>query len=265
MTLFDKIGHYVRIASGMHQYLRAPMPNDWDALTRRQLEQREKRWLETLARAVFARRDHPYHQMFRSAGCSYEDLVEAVGREGLEPTLARLRGEGVYLTHDEFKGKKSIVRSGRHIRSGANSFANPLAEGWLETTSGGSRSKGTKTRTSTAHRIHCEAYYALNIREFGLQEYAQIQVKPILPAGAGIGCCVSYTRLGCRVERWFATLTAKQLRRGTHRSTVQLETAIKNYIEICNEDPKPFVWTKTADQILDSIARFCMRTSGTGH
>ncbi len=67
------------------------------------------------------------------------------------------------------------------------------------------------------------------------------------------------------VERWFATLTAKQLRRGTHRSTVQLERAIKDYIEVCNEDPKPFVWTKTADQILQSIKRFCQRTSGTGH
>ena len=67
------------------------------------------------------------------------------------------------------------------------------------------------------------------------------------------------------VERWFATLTAKQLRRGTHRSTLQLEAALKQYIEISNEDPKPFVWTKTADQILESIKRFCLRTSGTGH
>ena len=67
------------------------------------------------------------------------------------------------------------------------------------------------------------------------------------------------------VERWFATLTAKQLRRGTHRSTRQLEAAIKDYIAIANEDPKPFVWTKTADEILESIKRFCMRTAGTGH
>jgi transposase len=67
------------------------------------------------------------------------------------------------------------------------------------------------------------------------------------------------------VERWFANLTAKQLRRGTHRSTFALEAAIKNYIEVCNEDPKPFIWTKTADQILESIKRFCLRTSGTGH
>jgi len=66
------------------------------------------------------------------------------------------------------------------------------------------------------------------------------------------------------VERWFATLTAKQIRRGTFRSTLQLEATIKEYIAISNEDPKPFIWTKTADEILESIARFCLRTSGTG-
>jgi len=68
-----------------------------------------------------------------------------------------------------------------------------------------------------------------------------------------------------QIERWFATLTTKQIRRGSFRSTLQLEAKIKEYIEINNEEPKPFIWTKTADQILESIARFCLRTSGTGH
>jgi len=67
------------------------------------------------------------------------------------------------------------------------------------------------------------------------------------------------------VERWFALLTEKQIRRGTHRSTRQLEDAIKRFLEIHNEDPKPFIWTKTADEILDSVARFCERTSDSGH
>ena len=62
------------------------------------------------------------------------------------------------------------------------------------------------------------------------------------------------------VERWFALLTDKQIRRGVHRSTKELETAIKNYIQHHNKNPKPFVWHKTADQILDSVARFCKRT-----
>jgi len=67
------------------------------------------------------------------------------------------------------------------------------------------------------------------------------------------------------VERWFATLTEKQLRRGVHRSTVELETAIRYFIEYHNQNPKPFIWTKTADQILDSVARFCKRTLDSGH
>jgi transposase len=67
------------------------------------------------------------------------------------------------------------------------------------------------------------------------------------------------------VERWFAALTEKQIRRGTHRSTRQLETAIYDYLRVYNEDPKPFVWTKTADEILASLARFCQRTCDSGH
>ncbi len=67
------------------------------------------------------------------------------------------------------------------------------------------------------------------------------------------------------VERWFALLTEKQLRRGVHRSTKELETAIHGFIQHHNTDPKPFIWHKTADQILESVARFCTRTLGTGH
>jgi hypothetical protein len=62
------------------------------------------------------------------------------------------------------------------------------------------------------------------------------------------------------VERWFAELTNKQLRRGAHRSVPQLEAAIREFIVAHHDQPKPFVWTKSADQILASIARFAQRT-----
>ena len=63
------------------------------------------------------------------------------------------------------------------------------------------------------------------------------------------------------VERWFATLTEKQIRRGVHRSTRALEAAIIEYITVTNEQPRPFRWTKTADEILASVERFCRRIS----
>ena len=67
------------------------------------------------------------------------------------------------------------------------------------------------------------------------------------------------------VERWFAELTNKQLRRGTHRSARALSEAIRHYLAVTNETPTPFVWTKTADEILASVAKFCQRTSNSGH
>ena len=63
------------------------------------------------------------------------------------------------------------------------------------------------------------------------------------------------------VERWFALLTDKQLRRGVHSSTQALKAAILAYIKLSNEHPTPFIWTKTADAILASVERFCRRIS----
>jgi transposase len=67
------------------------------------------------------------------------------------------------------------------------------------------------------------------------------------------------------VERWFAELTNKKLRRGAHRSVGQLNADIRAWIQTWNHNPKPFVWTKTADQILESISRYCTRITESRH
>ena len=67
------------------------------------------------------------------------------------------------------------------------------------------------------------------------------------------------------VERWFAELTNRKLRRSTHRSIAELEADLTAWIQAWNQHPKPFVWTKTADEILSSLARYCQRISGAGH
>lgn len=78
------------------------------------------------------------------------------------------------------------------------------------------------------------------------------------------------------VERFFGLLTDKKIRRGVYRSVAALRADIASFIEQLNADPKPFRWTKSADDILASIGRFCrynapakpdarLRTSGSGH
>jgi len=68
-----------------------------------------------------------------------------------------------------------------------------------------------------------------------------------------------------QVERWFAYLTDDLLRRGDHRSVQALEKDIRAWVEAWNRNPKPFIWTKTAEQILESLSRLIARISGSGH
>src|ERR671932_1534069 len=68
-----------------------------------------------------------------------------------------------------------------------------------------------------------------------------------------------------QVERWFGLLTDKQLRRGAHRSIQALEKDIRAWIEQWNTNPKPFAWTKTADEILERLASYLQRIPGAGH
>ena len=67
------------------------------------------------------------------------------------------------------------------------------------------------------------------------------------------------------VERWFAELTNRKLRRSAHRSVAELEADLTAWIQAWNEDPKPFVWTKTADEILDNLAGYLQRINNSGH
>jgi transposase len=68
-----------------------------------------------------------------------------------------------------------------------------------------------------------------------------------------------------QVERWFAYLTEDLLRRGDHRSLQALEKDVRDWVKAWTQNPKPFIWTKTAEQILDSLGRLIQRINGAGH
>ena len=131
-------------------------------------------------------------------------MERAILSDGLEEALADLHRAGVYVTHDEFKGKKPILRSGQEIGCDANTFENPFASGWLETSSSGSRSAGTRTAVNTAQMLHREAYFHLAFLEWGFYQRVNFAVRPILPSGAGINSNLGYTRNRCPVAKWFA-------------------------------------------------------------
>jgi hypothetical protein len=218
--MLREVAYYTRMSRGVLKLLRAPKIADPEGIVLAQMANRERHFLETARDVIFANPNHPYCRMFQLAGCSFEDLKQGVKRDGLEPTLAALHRAGVYLSHDEFKGKKPIMRSGQTIPSSNASFINPLVSGFYQSRSGGSRSKGTITQQSLEIQLYRECYYHFMNREFGLDKRSFVGVMPILPAAWGLGQCIQAARRGKCFERWFTV-------GGTFRSSGHYRAATK--------------------------------------
>ena len=166
---------------------------------------REEHFLDLARRIVFSNPQHPYHEMFRIAGCTGEDLAAEVGSHGLEATLEKLAAAGVYLTHDEFKGKTPLVRGGREIPCGPQALLNPLVRGRMVSIQ--QREPQPRNHDPEKHassRLTGTAYHRLQWREFELAGRASVQVRPILPSSIGIGDNLRCIRPGEKPAKWFA-------------------------------------------------------------
>ncbi len=186
----------------MRRHMRSPLDPDPEATVRYYMQHREEHFLG-LARKVISRPAHPYAQLFDVAGCTYADLENGVRNNGLEKTLESLLDEGVYVTQDEFRGRKEIVRSGRHIRATANSWDNDADEGFLEASSSGTGGRPIITKLSSAQLALAETGVLLLVRELNLTDCARVNIGPILP-GFGVVALLIANRLKLGLDRWYA-------------------------------------------------------------
>jgi hypothetical protein len=115
------------------------------AVIRRRINERDRNFLAHLRRTVYSNPYNPYYKLLQHAGCEYGDVEQMVAQVGLEKTLARLSDGGVYITVDEYKGKKPIERSGLWIQATPEDFDNPFVVPSLEGGSSGTR--GARVRT----------------------------------------------------------------------------------------------------------------------
>ncbi len=202
--MLREASYYSRMALGWYQLARMPLEPNPPALVQKYLENRETHFLELMRTAIFACPSNPYYRLFQWAGCSYQDLAAAVHGDGLEATLESLRKAGVYLSHDEFKGKKPVERSGKTIALDPGDLANPLVQGTLETSSSGSRSSGTVTRRSLEYQFYREAQERVFADEFDISRRTLVRLSSILPSTGGLRRGLLYPRRGSPVDRWFA-------------------------------------------------------------
>ncbi len=201
--MLAEVWKYSRMLRAIVQHLRSPLEPDPEGVIRKQIDDRTDNFLAH-ATTVMSMPEHPYALMFRLAGCSYADLESSVRRDGIEATLEKLLEEGVFLTHDEFRGKKEIVRSGRHIPALASMWNNPASKGGYVHSSSGTSGRPVTTFSSVAAVRHGESMVRLLLREFNFSGKARVNLAPILP-GFGLFSAISAGRLIGGYDRWFAT------------------------------------------------------------
>jgi len=202
--MLREAGYYFRMALGVYRMTRMPLEADPQSVVRRMIENREENFLYLMRRVVFNNPSNPYYTLFKWAGCDLSDLETSVRKNGLESTLESLRISGVYLTNDEFKGKKPLERSGQRLEVESHHFANPLVRGLLETTSGATRSSGTISRRSLEFQTYREAQTCVLEGQFGISRRPIVGIRSILPSDGGMRLSLTFARRGLPYEKWFA-------------------------------------------------------------
>lgn len=196
--------HYTRLAAGLGRLRFARLEPNPVELMRRYVENREENFLLLMRDAVFQAPANPYQSLFNWAGCEYGDLAAGVRADGLETTLESLRKAGVYVLHDEYKGKRPIQRGSFQLEVTPDDFANPNYRGTLSTMSSGSRSRGTVTSQSTEYLVYREAQEQVFLEELGISRRKHIRMSSILPSTGGIRRGLLMEKRGCPVDKWFA-------------------------------------------------------------
>ena len=150
--MFNQIKMYLRFARGVREYLKEPLePEVIYKTIKKRVQDREKNFLATVKKVIYDNTDSPYLKLLNMAGCEYGDLEKMVNVQGTEPTLKKLYQSGVYITLDEFKGKKKIVRGSASFEVSESDFDTPIKSNVLVDHSGASRSSGTRTSYDFEH------------------------------------------------------------------------------------------------------------------
>jgi hypothetical protein len=203
MTTLDHLAMAARLARDSHGFLGAPigLPQAVQVV-QDQLRDREGRFLAIVRETIYACPRSPYLALLREAGCTFDDVKDLVAREGLEGALSALAAAGVYVTFDEFKGRRQAVRGSRRFQFTDADFDNPRVSPHLEATSGGTRGAPTSVKISLPFLADQAAGTALALDAHRLTQHAHA-----IWLVAGVVLLLTYAKLGRPPLAWFSTMS----------------------------------------------------------
>jgi hypothetical protein len=209
-TLLAELSIGARLLARLPFFLRHPvrLPEAKDAV-RRRLERREADFLAIARVSIFGNPSSPYRRLLRMARCEYGDLERSVTQDGLEHTLGLLFRNGVYLSVDEFKGRRDAVRAAERIEAGPSLLRNPLSAFHVSARSSGSRGAPTPVLIDLAFVRDCAMNTLLLLDARGGARRVAIWEAP----GAGTTFrLLKYAVCGAAPERWFSQVSLSDRR-----------------------------------------------------
>lgn len=194
----------LRFARGLPGYLAEPLGlEEARARVAAGLRRREVNFARVLEQGVFAVAGSPYRALFAHAGIELGDALRLVQEEGVDTALARFHDAGVYLSFEEFRCRRPIVRGSLTLAPGPEDFDNPLARGPRLTATGGSRGTARPVRMDPRHLEQRAVATLLTLEAHGLAGRPLALWRPVPPGHAGIANALGYARCGAPLDRWF--------------------------------------------------------------
>src|SRR6266849_641809 len=197
MGLISSIRKSSRLLFGLKEYLKDTISiEESKEIIRSRMVSREELFLHILKKGIHENTNSPYLKLLQLAKIEFNDVKSMTLRVGIEETLRNLRDEGVYLTHQEFKCIKGVVRKGREFRFYEEDFNNPYLSTYYEVESGGTRSAGTRTMIDLDFLQSIAIYDSIAFNVADVMKYPLALWTPILPSNLGISCLFRFTKIG---------------------------------------------------------------------
>ncbi|MBI3651090.1 MAG: hypothetical protein HY231_08570 [Acidobacteria bacterium] len=213
MSFIGEMKMFSRFAWGLRGFLRHPLTlDDARAVIERRLAEREANFLRLLERGIFNYAPSPYLPLLKLADCEIGDIKNLLRAKGLEKTLHHLRDAGVYISFEEFKGRKPLVRGGQMIALHPHSFDNPFLSRSYITASGGTTGAQTRVETDLDHLAAQSTHLMLARQAHGVLDVPTALWRGILPDGSGINNLLRAAHLGRYPQRWFSPIVTANLK-----------------------------------------------------